>query len=248
MPKLALVLIAFLMLAAESSAADTGSVTGTVDRPAGVKEVFALLREEKPVRFPGKLDPKTGEFTVPGLPLGKRVDLVIDFGKARLEGVNLKVQKTDYVGEEPPFTKDDEEKLKKTMKQLNKFEDVIEFLAIGGNCQHAVVLVNKLRTQPFYESKPGECIWRMELWYFEREELEDAWIKEQDVLFIVHYRERLQKSEYDKKAVTMDPKLGGLEPTAKEPVIKLGEIKLPDEKPGVRIRNAPVNPEKKKEE
>jgi hypothetical protein len=228
-------------------AADTGSITGTVDRPADVKEIFALFRDDKPVKYPGKLDAKTGAFTVPGLPLVQPVDLLIDFGKGRLEGTNLRVKKTDYVGEEPPFTKDDEAKLKKTMTSLNKFEDVIEFLAINGNCQHAVVFVNKLRTQPFVNSNPGECIWRMELWFFEREELEDPWIKEQDVLFVVHYRERLQKADYDKKSVMMDPKLGGLEATAKEPVVKLGEVKLPDDKPGVRIRNAPVHPEKKED-
>jgi hypothetical protein len=213
-----------------------------------VKGIFALLREEKPIEFPGTIDAKSGEFTIPKIPLSKQVDVIIDYGKARLEGVNLRVTKTDYVTEEPPFTKADEDKLKKTMKQLNKFEDVIEFMAINGNCQHAAVLVNKLRTQAFVNSNPGECIWRLEMWYFERENLEDAWIKEQDVLFIVHYRQRLQKVDYDKKSIMLDPRLGGWELTAKDPIVKLGEINLPEEKTGIRIRNAPVNPEPRKED
>ena len=221
--------------------ANTGSITGKVDRPADVKQIFATDREDKPNTYPAKFDAKTGEFIIEKLPLGKRVDLIVDYGKARLEGVNMKVPKTDYVGEEPPFTKADEEKLKKTMLGLNKFEDVIEFLAIGGNCQHAAVVVNKLRTKPFVNSNPGECIWRLELWHFEREELEDPWVKMQDDLFIIHYRERLQKTDYDKKALTLDPKLGGLELTEKQPTLKLGEIKLPDDKAGIRIRNAPIH-------
>ena len=33
-------------------------------------------------------------------------------------------------------------------------------MTITGNIQHAAVILNKLRTKPFYESKPGEVIWR----------------------------------------------------------------------------------------
>ena len=218
-------------------------ITGKIDKPEAVKAVFALLREEKPVTYPAKVDAKTGEFTIAGLPKDKTFDLVVEHGAARLEGVNLKVPKSDFVDGDPPLTKADEEKLRATMKRLNVFEDTHEFLAIGGNVQHAAVFINKLRTKPFYESKPGEVIWRCETWFFEREEPEDAWVKVQDTLFIVHYRERLQKADYDKKSITFDPKLGGLDANA-----KLGTIALPDAKPGIRIRNAPVNPDAKKED
>src|SRR5262249_24139014 len=118
---------------------------------------------------------------------------------------------------------------------------------IGGNVQHAAVLINKGRAQPFVNSNPGEAIWHWELWRFEREDPEDKWGKEQDTLFVGLYRERLPKTHYDKKAPTLDPKLGGLEPTDKQPAVELGTVTLPANKPGVRIRNAPVNPEKKDE-
>jgi hypothetical protein len=240
--------VGIILFLSASHADEKGKISGKIEKPETVKSIIALLRDEKPVKYEGKIDPKTGQFNIPDLPLGKQYDLVIDYGSARLEGANMRVPKTDYVDGDPPLTKADEEKLKAMMKRLSQFEDTIEFMAIGGNVQHAAVLVNKLRTKPFVDSKPGECIWRLEMWHFTREEPEEAWVKVQDTLFIVYYRERLPKTDYDKKSLTLDPKLGGLEPTEKQPKIDLGTISLPDDKPAVRIRNAPVNPEEKKSE
>jgi hypothetical protein len=238
--------IFLLLIAASVAAADTGIIVGSVEKPDAVKTVAAVIRDDPPVNYPGNLDGKTGQFTVPGLPLDKNYDLVIDLPSgARLEGVNLRVKPTDFKDADPPLIKADEEKLKEITRSLSKFEDVHEFLAVGGNGQHAAVVVNKLRTKAFYESKPGEVVWRLEVWFYEREELTDPWVKEQDTLFIIHYRERLAKAEYDKKAITLDPKLGGLRPTAKNAKIDVGKVGLPDGKPGIRLRNAPVNPEKR---
>jgi hypothetical protein len=240
--------IGVLLLGNAALAADTGTIVGTLEKPDTIKSVAAVLREDPPVTYPGKLDPKTGQFTVPGLPLDKAFDLLIDLNSgARLEGVNMRVKRTDFKDADPPLVKADAEKLKEITKGLSKFEDVHEFLAVGGNAQHAAVVMNKLRTKPFYESKPGEIVWRLEVWFYEREELDDPWVKEQETLFVIHYRERLPRAEYDKKSVTLDPKLGGLQPTAKDAKIDVGKITLPDGKPGVRLRNGPVNPEKRDE-
>ena len=240
--------IAILVALPLLASADTGYFVGTLDKPDTVKAVSAVLRADPPVAYPGKLDPKTGQFTVPGLPLDKSYDLLVDLTSgARLEGVNLKVKPTDFKDRDPPLIKADEDKLKEITKSLSKFEDVHEFLAVGGNAQHAAVVMNKLRTKPFYESKPGEVVWRLEVWSFAREDLDDPWVKEQDTLFVIHYRDRLQKADYDKKSITLDPKLGGLRPTPKDAKIDVGQVKLPDGKPGVRLRNAPVNPEKRDE-
>lgn len=228
------------------AAADTGTLTGTVDKPDTVKSITAVFRDDKPLKYEARLDPKSGAFTIDKLPIDKPYDLVIDLTSgARLEGVNLRVKKTDFVEADPPLIKDDEVRLKEITTKLSKFEDVHEYLAVGGNCQHAAVVVNKLRTKPFYESKDGEIVWRLEVWFYEREELDDPWVKDQDTLFVIHYRERLQKRDYDKKSITLDPKLGGLRPTAKEAKIDVGKIDLPDGKPGIKLRNAPVNPEKR---
>jgi hypothetical protein len=106
---------------------------------------------------------------------------------------------------------------------------------VQGNIQHAAILLNKVRTKPFYGSKPGEVIWRAELWHFERPE--ETWVKTQDELFGVLYRERIQKKVYDKKSLTFDPALGGVEITKKQLAMDLGEIKAPDKEAGVRLRS-----------
>ena len=57
---------------------------------------------------------------------------------------------------------------------------------------------------------PGEMIWRVEVWQFEKPD--ETWIKDRRAsLFVVLHRERLQKTEFDKKALTLDPVLGGIE-------------------------------------
>ena len=65
----------------------------------------------------------------------------------------------------------------------------------------------------------------------------ETWVKDQDELFITFYRERLQKAAFDKKALTLDPLLGGHKLTAKEPARALGTIKLPAKEPGIRLRS-----------
>jgi hypothetical protein len=216
------------------SAAEPGAITGKVDRPGDVTSVKAVDREgEKDKVYPGKIDPKTGAFTIPGLPLGKSYDVVIDAGAIRLEGINLKVPRSDYE-EEQPLGKEDIEALTKAARLLNQFEDQVEIMTITGNIQHAAVLLNKLRNRPFYESKPGEVIWRLELWRFEKPE--ETWAKVQDELFLVLYRERLQKADFDKKCLTLDSALGGLKLTEKTPTLEVGKVAMPDNKPGIRLR------------
>jgi hypothetical protein len=211
----------------------SGSISGTVDKPEVVGGVVAVDRATGK-KYPGKFDSKTGIFSVGGLPLGAAVDCVIDFQGARLEGVNLKVPRSDYE-EEQPLSAEDIKTLGEISRSLNKFENQIDVLAVSGNIQHAAVVLLKLRTTPFYESKPGEMIWRLELWHYERPE--ETWVKTQDELFTVFYRERLQKSVYDKKSLTLDARLGGLKPTRQQPAVNLGKIDLPSAKTGIRIRN-----------
>ena len=124
--------------------------------------------------------------------------------------------------------------MKETARSLNKFEDQIDILTVTGNIQHAAVLLNKLRTKPFYESKPGEIIWRLELWHFERPD--ETWVKVQDELFVVLYRERLQKKAYDQKSLTLDTALGGLKISKEKATLDLGRIELPAKEPGIRLR------------
>lgn len=236
-----------------------GRLVGTVDKPAAVKALFAYDRsvisvkaadtntEDPGKQYPGSVDPATGAFVVEKLPLDASYDLVVDLASgARLEGVSLKVPRSDYE-EEQPLPPEDIPVIKKTALNLNKFEDTIEFLGLDGNIQHAAVLVTKLKHHPFYGSKPGEVIWRLELWHFEKPE--ETWIKTQDELFIVFYRKRMPKAEFLKRSLTLDAKLGGHVPTAKAVTVDLGPVELPAAEPGVRLRNAKgaADPAKKSE-
>lgn len=232
------------------SAAEQGSITGAVESKGSVAAVTAIDRSNGK-KIVGNVEPDTGKFHVDGLPLDKAFDLIIDFKPAvdsglnvlRLEGVSMKVPRSEYE-EEQPLSAEDVATIKEKVIDLNQFEDVVEILAIDGNIQHAAILMNKLRTKPFYESKPGEIIWRPELWHFER--AEDAWVKVQDELFVILYRERIQHSEFAKWAVTFDSALGGIRPTTEKPQVDLGTIKSPEPKPGVRYRGAGTHSDTRK--
>jgi hypothetical protein len=240
-PSLALRACAVLFLLGSSlPAADTGTITGTVGKGAGITSVQAVNRaDDKDKTHKGTFDEKTGTFTIPDLPLGATYDVVLNKGDVRLEGVNLKVPPSDFE-EEQPLTKDDRTAIIDIAKKLNKFENEIDVLVVSGNCQHAAVFLNKRRTTPFYESKPGEMIWRLELWHFQKPD--DHWLKDPEELGVIFYRERLQKSAFEKKSLTLDPVLGGLSLTKDRRTVDLGRVTFPDGKPGIVLR-----PEKKAE-
>jgi hypothetical protein len=229
-----------------SGADRAGSIAGSVEASAGEINSVAAINRTDGKRLPGKVDPATGGFEIKGLPVSATYDLIIDFAGARLEGINLKVPPSDYV-EEQPLSEEDIETIREKAKRMNKFEDVVEIRTIQGNIQHAAVLLNKLRTRPFFGSKPGEVIWRAELWHFERPE--ETWVKVQEELAIVLYRERIQSSAYKAKSHTFDQTLGGIELTSQQPTIDLGKIKPPIAKKGVHFRaskpEAPDGPKEK---
>jgi hypothetical protein len=221
-------------LAAQNAlATPTGAITGKVDRGVAVTSIVAIDRDASDKRYPAVLDAKTGQFVIKDLPVGATYDVIIQTKEAILEGVNIKVPHSDYE-EEQALTKEDIEAVKKISADLNKFENKIDVLGVFGNIQHAAVVLNKLRTEAFYESKPGEVIWRLEVWRFEKPE--DHWVKRSDELATVHYRKRCHKDVYAKVSVTLEPALGGIELTEKQPQAKLDLVKLPDATPGVRLR------------
>ena len=236
--------------AAQVAVAVTGRITGVIDKPDQVAAVYVIDRRNTSVgqlavrKYPAQLDRKTGRFTASKLPLGIRYDCVIQFGKALLEGVDLSVKAAMFeddfgtpVEVKEPLTDDDRQTITDLIRGQSKFMDRADVLAMRGNPLYAAVLVNKVRTTPFYASAPGEALWRTELWHFERPE--EIWLKSQDELFIVLHRERLPYRAYKEKSIAFDPALGGLLPTEDHPVVDLGPIKLPAAKPGVRFRAQP---------
>jgi hypothetical protein len=229
---------AALLASSAARAAVTGEIVGTVPDGKAVAAVTAVNRTTGK-KHAGTIERATGRFAVPGLGFGHSYDLVIDFGLAgeegscRLEGVNLSVPPSDYE-EEQPLEGEDVETIQTKVRRLDKFAEHVEVLAIRGNIQHAAVLVSRLRTGAFYNSKPGEVVWRMELLHFERPE--ETWVKVQDELFVILYRERIQQSAYEGKSITFDPRLGGLATTSEEPRLDVGTIEPPEGAPGIRFR------------
>ncbi|MFN0195906.1 MAG: hypothetical protein ACKVT0_04130 [Planctomycetaceae bacterium] len=216
----------------------TGIVTATVTQPETIKSAFAIDRQIDR-KYPATVDLTTGRLTIDSLPLGRTYDVIINTAQGSWEGISLKVPPSDYV-EEQPLAAEERQIVEEKVRELNKFEDQVEVLAIEGNIQHAAILVNKLRTKPFFGSKPGEIVWRAELWHFEKPE--ETWVKVQDELFLVLHRERLLQSSYDKKSLIFDPQLGGIAPTAENPAYDAGTIDLAELKPGVRLRANDSNP------
>lgn len=218
-----------------SRAGETGTIFGQIILGnSGVlpaPKVVAVDRASGK-RYSGTIDMKTGKLTIDDLPLEAAYDCVVDYGGGRLEGVDLSVPPSDYE-EEQPLVEDDLATLKDTVLSLNKFEDQVEVLAIEGNIEHAAVLVNKLRTRPFVNSKPGEVVWRVELWQFERPD--DTWVKVQEKLFQTLYRERLDRAAFEAKAIVFTPALGGIRLTADRPTAGLGQVELPRPERGVRF-------------
>ncbi len=210
-----------------------GSITGRVEAPGEVAAIAAIDRATDK-KYSATIEP-AGRFVIGGLPAAGTFDVLVDYKDgARLEGVNFKVPRSDYE-EEQPLAPEDVDTIKGQVKHLNKFEDEVDILAVSGNIQHAAVLVNKLRTRPFVNSKPGEVVWRCELWRFERPE--ETWVKVQDELFLVLYRQRIPNAEYQKKSITFDASLGGLAP-AQDATMDLGLIKRPNAQSGIRFRAA----------
>lgn len=211
-----------------------GKIVGAIDRAGEVASVEAIDRAAVKA-VPGTIDPATGTFSVGGLALDGHYDLRITFkGGAKLEGVDLSVPRSDFE-EEQPLSAEDREALVAIAKSLQTFEDEVTVLALRGNIQNAAILLNKRRTKAFYASKPGEIVWRAEVWRFEKPD--ETWVKRQDSLFTILYRERIQAKDYDAKSITFDPALGGLSPTKDAPEIHLGKLSAPDPKAGVRFRS-----------
>jgi len=236
--RVAAILAVFLLASGPASAAEPGGIgviTGSVIRDAGRVTAVAAVERKSGLKSPGRIDAKTGRFTIDGLAVGVSYDLVLDFGPVRLEGVDFHVPRSDYE-EEQPLSADDVKIIAEKVRGMNQFENLVEIMAIEGNIQHAVILLNKLRTEAFYASKPGEVVWRAELWRFERPE--ETWVKVQDELFTILYRERLPLAEFKKKSVSFDPALGHIELTAKAPRRDIGPVQPPPGGPGIRLRNA----------
>jgi len=221
----------FLLALTAPALAQTGTIRGTLE-PCDASTTLAVVDRTTGKKHAAQLEQASGQFEVAALPLDGAFDFLIEGGTSLVEGIDLSVPRSDYE-QEQPLTEEDVLSIKQKVASLNQFEDTVEVLTVEGNIQHAAVLVNKLRTKPFYGSKPGEIVWRVELWHFERPD--ETWVKVQDELFLTLHRERLAQAAYKKKSVTFVPGLGGIRLSSESPIAEVGTIKLPPAESGVRV-------------
>ena len=146
--------------------------------------------------FPGRISPRTGRFTVPGLPPGHTYDLILwthgsraggggarsplsrhpqisgrfdntgQGGQQRWEGVNMR-----YYRLVPPaagMTTADLTQIVTFIEKIPRFTNYNRPLWIAGNHNYATVAVEQIRSRRFYSGRPGSIIFRVAIWYFQR--------------------------------------------------------------------------------
>ena len=109
-----------------------------------------------------------------------------------------------------PMDDDDRQQIKSILTDIKSFYDRTESLAIWGDHDCAVVLVQRIRESKFHSDKGGEAIWRVELWYLKNEAGGWAKISQQDRVL---RRERFESSEKMKQTtekISWLPELGSV--------------------------------------
>jgi hypothetical protein len=105
---------------------------------------------------------------------------------------------------------DDKQQITSILKDIKSFYDRTDALAIAGNHDRAVVLVQRIRDSKFHSGAQGECDWRVELWYIKNEAGGWAKVNQQDKLL---RRERFESSAAMKQTIDKihwRPELGGI--------------------------------------
>lgn len=116
--------------------------------------------------FPGTINPVTGRFQIPGIPVDHTYDLIVFTGKTRWEGVDMRYCRPVQPG--PPMTKSDLRQMVTFIEKIPRFTNYNRPLWIAGDHNHATVVVEQIRTHSFYSGRQGSIIFRVAVWYFER--------------------------------------------------------------------------------
>lgn len=173
--------------------AASGTITGTITSKDTLTRIVAIDRPwadvlktsladcKDPFVYEGRIDPKTGQFTLSRLLSGRSYDLVVwSQSKAgetiRWEGVCMDYHRAIIPG--AACTAEDRQWIEDWVGQIPQFYDKTRVLRIAADHKHATVLVELIRTRDFYADKGGEVIYRTELWYFEN--LFGGWAKDKN--------------------------------------------------------------------
>lgn len=230
-------LLALLAGVPHAAGATTGALRGVLAPASNVTAVAAIARANDAV-WPGVYDAASGRFEIAGLPLGTNLDLRVTYAAgARLEGVNLRttLSKDAALEDDDPLPETELDDVCNRIRRMIVFEDIVGIVTATGTSRHVCAMVERIRSSPFYASKPDELIWRLEVWRFEKPEETETWTRAGDAEGVL-YRVRMSRVELHAMRLTFDPRLGGLCPTAAATVCELGTVRLPEASPGVWLR------------
>ena len=217
--------------------ANTGAFRGVLAPASNITAVAAVARSNDAV-WPGVYDAASGRFEIAGLPLGASLDLrVTCAGGVRLEGVNLRptLAGDDALENDEPLPDAEREDVCRRIRRMIVFENIVDVVAAVGTSRHVCAMVQRIRSSPFYASKPDELIWRLEVWRFEKPEQTETWTRCGDAEGVL-YRMRMSRTALHAMRLIFDPRLGGLSATEAMPARELGMVNLPVVGPGVWLR------------
>jgi hypothetical protein len=159
-----------------------GSLSGAIRPPAQVARLQVVSRATKQTYSPAQFDKAAGKFLFQDLPGDATYDLVLTTADGRtIEGIDLdmpdarlarlaEVRRKDLGLPPPPahaFSADDANEILQYVAKMEDFMDLRRTLYLRGSGARATALVELLRTKEYHSAKPGELIWRVELWYFQ---------------------------------------------------------------------------------
>lgn len=173
--------------------ADTGSIMGTINAgDAKITRVVAVDRQWADVQkvtrtgkdqfvYDASIKPENGAFLITGLLPGRSYDLIVwtqnhDGGTTRWEGADMSYHRPILPAK--PITDEDKTWLNEFVMQIPQFYDKCRILWLAADHGHATALIELSRTREFYDSKNGDIVYRVELWYFEN--LFGGWAKDRN--------------------------------------------------------------------
>jgi hypothetical protein len=204
-----------------------GALKGRISPAAKIRTLKALNRATDEEYEPTTFDAKTGRFTFADLPGDSVYDICITttdgrdvegidlsfvdarlerLAKARRKQLNLPAAKS---GAFTQFLKKDADAILQFVADWKDFMDTRRVLYVKGRGDKAVVLVELMRLQKFYEAQKInetklDIVWRIELWYFVRQG--GGWERLPNVERVLR-RVRAKPGEWETVSVEYDPKL-----------------------------------------
>jgi hypothetical protein len=230
-----------------------GNISGVIRPAAQVAKLQAVSRVTKQTYAPTELDKASGKFLFTLLPGDATYDLCVTTADGRtIEGIDLEmadarlarlaeVRRKDLLLPPPPahpFTAEDANAILQYVAKTEDFMDIRRMLYLRGHGTRAAALVELLRTKEYYAAKPGELIWRVELWYFQFNH--GDWERIPDTERVLR-RERTPHDKWAQIDLQYDPALSVfIDPNGTSPAV---DFSIPDKADPSRGRPKNTKPE-----